>query len=557
MLKPKPTAKNEVLLSMSRGKLKWMVIAMVLASVLLVGLQFYWIQQSVVANRAQFRRDVYEALETVSKKLEQQETQRVAVNKFQKFDMPDIQINIDSLEASMEQLYKGNASLKIETINLDSLANAVKQLHFDTGIFIYDSLIDKYSNSGRPRLNKTMRVDIRRQMAMADTLQQRAMRMQQKDIVRLRGQQREMVTIVMDEMWNSKPMKVQQTVLDSLLQKTFLDKGLPTDFSYALIATDKDEVIFSNGGTLPNTLKSSTFSVSLFPARLKSANQELRVIFADEQQQVLAKSIPIMLLSLMLAMGIIACFLYALNTILKQKKLSDMKADFVNNMTHEFKTPISTVSLACQALQTTDMAVEPHAMQRYIEIIRQENERLSGNVEKILQMAVLEREEIQLNCEKLSLHQLMQQTLEAYRLPVQEKAASINLALLATEDTVLGDKDHLHNVFSNLLDNALKYNTTKPDIFLKTNTHDGNIVIAFHDNGIGISPEDQKKLFDSFYRVPTGNLHEVKGFGLGLSYVKNILALHDGDITVTSKPGEGSVFTIQIPIYYEPAHSNS
>lgn len=242
---------------------------------------------------------------------------------------------------------------------------------------------------------------------------------------------------------------------------------------------------------------------------------------------------------------VIFFFVYTLFVILKQRRLSEIQKDFINNMTHEFKTPLSTIAISTSVLKDPLIVNTPERLLNYATIIENESQRLKQQVERVLQMARLEKEDIGLKIEEQDLHELIQEAVANSSLASK---ATIKLQLEANQTKIMADKLHLINVIFNLLDNAIKYNNNQPEIQFHTSNTNGSILLKIQDNGIGIRPEDQRKIFHRFYRVPTGNLHDVKGFGLGLSYVKLIIEAHKGKITVSSKPGNGSCFSIVLPL---------
>ncbi len=241
---------------------------------------------------------------------------------------------------------------------------------------------------------------------------------------------------------------------------------------------------------------------------------------------------------------VIFFFVYTLLVILKQKRLSEIQKDFINNMTHEFKTPLSTIAISTSVLKDPTIIHTPERLLNYATIIENENQRLQQQVERVLQMARLETEDLGLKKEKHDVHHLIK---EATSNNLITAKASISLLLEANQTEVNVDKLHIINVIFNLLDNAIKYNLNVPSISIRTFNSEEKICLEVKDNGMGISAEEQKKIFHRFYRVPTGNLHNIKGFGLGLSYVKLIVDAHKGKINVTSEAGNGSCFLIELP----------
>lgn len=240
-------------------------------------------------------------------------------------------------------------------------------------------------------------------------------------------------------------------------------------------------------------------------------------------------------------------FYYFIATIVRQKKLSTIKNDFISNMTHEFKTPISTISLASEMLGDDSVVKTPEKQARFLKMIKDENKRLSVLVESILQTAILDKGEFKLKLNELDLHEIINTAINNTHLLIDQRGGKITTMLNATKTKFQADRVHLTNIVFNLIDNAVKYSKDCPEISLSTENTEAGINIYIKDNGIGISKENQRKIFDKFYRVPTGNVHNVKGFGLGLSYVQAVVQKHGGEISVQSELGKGSTFKVYLP----------
>jgi two-component system, OmpR family, phosphate regulon sensor histidine kinase PhoR len=245
---------------------------------------------------------------------------------------------------------------------------------------------------------------------------------------------------------------------------------------------------------------------------------------------------------------ITAAFFITIRTLLRQKKLSEIKSDFINNMTHEFKTPLATISLAVDALKNEKVVNDREKTNYFTGIIKEENKRMNKQVETILQAALLDKQEVQLNLKKLSAHELIQSALNNIVLQVEEKQGTLEIKLDAAKHTIMADEVHFTNLVSNLLDNAIKYSNEKPQIKLSTQNSGNQLRLKIEDNGIGMNKETLSRIFEKFYRAHTGNIHNVKGFGLGLSYVKTMVDAHHGTIKAESVPGRGSSFIITMPL---------
>ena len=254
----------------------------------------------------------------------------------------------------------------------------------------------------------------------------------------------------------------------------------------------------------------------------------------------------ILSVSFFLILAVIYAFYFTVNTIQKQKKLSEMKNDFINNMTHEFKTPISTIQLACEALSDKDMQTAESKIS-FIDIITQENKRLKGLVDTVLKTAILDKGQVKLKLETLNLLEVVYSIVSKFELIIQQRNGKIKMENEISEMIFVGDYQHLIAMFQNIIDNAIKYSKENPNILITCLETTDNFVFKIKDNGIGISKENQSKIFDKLFRVPTGDLHDIKGFGLGLNYVKSIVELHNGNISIESTKNQGSTFTIELP----------
>jgi two-component system phosphate regulon sensor histidine kinase PhoR len=245
---------------------------------------------------------------------------------------------------------------------------------------------------------------------------------------------------------------------------------------------------------------------------------------------------------------ILAAFTLTLRTLFTQKKLSEIKSDFINNMTHEFKTPLATISLAVDALKNEKVQQDLGKMQYFSGIIKEENKRMNKHVETILQAALMDKQELKLNFQHLHAHEIINKVVDSFRLQLIDKSGQIELMLNAKDNSISADEVHFTNLISNLIDNAIKY--SRENLYIKVHTHCTNkhFIVRVEDNGIGMSKESVKRIFEKFYRAHTGNIHNVKGFGLGMSYVKTVVDAHKGKIRVDSTLGKGSIFTIEFPI---------
>lgn len=278
---------------------------------------------------------------------------------------------------------------------------------------------------------------------------------------------------------------------------------------------------------------------------------EMLIVVVPNIKNIVAKSLlPRMIFSILLMAVIIAAFYLTVHTMLRQKKLSEIRNDFINNMTHEFKTPLATISLAVDALKNQKVVSDPQKLSYFSSIIKEENQRMNRQVETILKSALMERQEVQLNLKPLNVHEVIENVADNFILRLEEKQGELHTLLEAENDLIEADEVHISNLINNLLDNAVKYSKDNepPQILITSSSTNKSLVIKIEDNGIGMSRETLKRIFEKFYRAHTGNIHNVKGFGLGLSYVKTVVEAHEGSIKAESTLGKGSCFTIEFPL---------
>jgi two-component system phosphate regulon sensor histidine kinase PhoR len=342
--------------------------------------------------------------------------------------------------------------------------------------------------------------------------------------------------------------RINPEMLDSLLGAELEANGIITVYEYGIFSPARNLLVVQKTGQYASELINKGFAITLFPGESNVSPNYLIVYFPKEKQFVISQLWWMLFVSAILIIAVIGLFAYTISTIIRQKKLSDMKNDFINNMTHEFKTPISTISLACEALNDKDVASTAALSNMYIGMISEENRRLGLMAEKILQTAVLEKGQLKMKQEPIDIHLIIVDAISKIKLQVEAKDGVLITELLADQHIINADRVHITNVIFNLLDNANKYTPEKPVITVTTNNANNGVMISVRDNGIGISKANQKKVFEKLYRVPTGNIHNVKGFGLGLSYVKTIVNRHGGNVTVDSEPKNGSVFSIFLPL---------
>lgn len=335
---------------------------------------------------------------------------------------------------------------------------------------------------------------------------------------------------------------IDANMLEYLLKKEFAYRNLKLDFEYAIYDCFSDQMVYgdyvSGSGNLEEEAKKQSLPTYDEYIYYFGVNFPTKSGFIYNQLKP-------WLISTFVALLVALIFSYALMVILKQKRLSEVQKDFINNMTHEFKTPITTIGIAADVLSTPGIESKPGRLSSYVGIIKNENERLHNQVMNVLQMARIDKGKINLNLEKINLHELLQKTCQHFNLTHSQ--AIFHFSLKAENSIVKVDKLHARNVFTNLIDNAIKYSPSMAHIHLKSFQKNGKIFLSIRDEGPGIDKVYHKKVFQKFFRVPTGNLHDVKGFGLGLNYVANIAKAHGWDLNMKSELGKGTEIEIGVP----------
>jgi two-component system phosphate regulon sensor histidine kinase PhoR len=329
-------------------------------------------------------------------------------------------------------------------------------------------------------------------------------------------------------------------------------------FEFALVANGVAELqssgfyeAYLNVDTVNNRYKSmviqtgSDLDAAMIPA------ETIELVVLDFKGELYESLTWMIIGSIVFTLIILTAFYLTVRTLLAQKKLSEIKSDFINNMTHEFKTPLATISLAVDALKNEKVQQDKEKMQYFSGIIKEENKRMNKHVETILQAALMDKQELKLNFKQLHAHEIISRVVDNFRLQLEDKQGRIELTLNAKEDLVNADEVHFTNLVSNLIDNAIKYSKENLHIRVYTHCTHKHFIFRVEDNGIGMSKESVKRIFEKFYRAHTGNIHNVKGFGLGMSYVKTVVDAHKGRIRVDSTLGKGSVFTVEIPIMHK------
>jgi len=519
---------------MKEKQLKIIIILMSIALAGLIAIQGYWIKNAIDLANEKFDIDVTEALLMTVNKIEKEETKNVVVRKFLDEDELII-VDSDSLlshtviKGSNRNNFVWNYSSHPETkIEVKSSGDSTNSSLFIT--FEDDDDSDEDDD----------RIHIKKQYVMRgrfDSLIDRKTNVLKEVVTEL---------ITLNEK-KSLVERLDKSEIKSFLADELSDKNITAEFVFAVKSSEPDTLLFSDKNEEIEKLINSPYQARLFPQEIFTDPGFLVIHFPDRTGYLIGTMASVLLISLLVIAAIIFLYYKTVNILLRQKRLSEIKSDLINNITHEFKTPISTISLACEALNEPGLMREKESLKKYSGIIGEETSRLGKMVESLLNTAALEKDQFNLEKTHVDAHKIINNLLEKFLLVNGNNKADIKTNLISKRSEINADPMHIRNIINNLLDNAVKYSGEKPKIKIEAASVAEGIQISVEDNGPGISKHHQKRIFDSFYRVPTGDRHDVKGFGIGLSYVKKIVDAHNGTIKVESEQGKGTAFKIFLP----------
>ncbi len=537
-----------------------MVIASALAMIGLLLIQYRWTQQTINARESNFERSVQEAMSKVIYQTEKLEIASRIKDRFKSYGKGMSLFNtVDSIN---QILFDEFDKMLIDSIINDSIINITKErirveiyqdkyghpvTKIDTSYITYQKsegnqgtwYIDQSEGEGQGSIYEYIEnpeiVELN-----VDSLMQEFDKFLKRTFI---------VSDIFEDMFNfSYYLPIEERLnfvtLDSLIGVEMENKGINIDYEFGIFSTLHKELVYEKTGTYTEELTASGQYFQLFPSDFFSVPNYLVVYFPNRKAFVMKQMQQTLLISFVLIALIITVFSYVLVSFVRQKKLSEERNDFINNMTHEFKTPIATISLACEAMKDSQANQDSTLRETYIDIIKKENIRLSAMAEKILQTAIIDHGQLKIKKDIVNVKEVVNHVIENMTLQLEQKEGKIHTFFLASNHSIAADRVHFTNIIFNLLDNAIKFTRNKPEIIVKTFNERNNIVIEIVDNGIGIHKSEQKRIFEKLYRVSSGNVHDVKGFGLGLSYVKAIVEMHKGKVSLESEQSKGSTFRL-------------
>ena len=523
---------------MNKMFFRFLVVLMSLSLIGIILVQVYWFEKSFENHEVQFKYHVKQVLGNVAVKLQKYE----AYTFYEKYNrLKDSIGKIPQKSDFLEFGYYQRDSRTNETIvysnSLISEDYGITSSFFDKKLDsiklksfsskrkteVYHENIDNY---GQRSLHPDVKIEKTGPTNLLDGVQ---------------------FEIFFKDIAATKPIqeRVNNEMLLKLLSNELKVYGVNTPFEFSVYSNGLATKIKSEGFKYDKTI---TYATPIFIDNDGNNKYQLLVTFPNKEKFLFSEFIGICILSIIFTLIIVVAYASALNQLIKQRQISEIKTDFINNMTHEFKTPIATINLALDAIKNPKVIEDKEKVHRYLQMIRDENKRMHAQVENVLRISKLEKRELDISKESNNIHDIIEDAIEHVNLIVEDRHGKITPHLKASRTTVLLNSNHFTNVIVNILDNAIKYSAEAPVIEVYTENIKDFVVLKIKDNGIGMSKAAQKRIFEKFYREHTGDLHNVKGHGLGLSYVKRILDDHNCQIFVESEKGKGSTFIIKIPL---------
>ena len=518
---------------------KMFVLIVLLMSISLIGIiavQLYWINNAVESKKEQFKNDVQKSLGSVSERINEKERD-LFNKKFEGIIKNAVLANDAQIKSLFFQEIDTTNNQKISfgsTILEENFEIPADFLGSDSLIFkrvtgkkdFFQSRLIKgpdnlFSNVDEKRYSFTKRLTNIEESQFAEWF---------KDYNRI----------------NPIHKRLNNRELNETIKDELKKRDISLEFKYGVYSKDGLATKLKSGYYTIN--KKDSYPYPLFYNSSNEPEYFLYVTFPEKNEHILGGISNILLLSLFFILIIIIAFSSSLYQLIQQKKISEIKTDFINNMTHEFKTPIATINLALDSIKNPKIINDQEKVLRYIKMIREENKRMHGQVENVLRISRLEKNQIEINTEASDMHDVIDDAISHVSLLAIDKQGSISTHFEAIQSETLVNQFHMTNVLVNILENALKYSDEKPKIDVYTESTNKNLLIKIEDQGIGMAKNVQKQIFDKFYREQKGNIHNIKGHGLGLAYVKEIVDTHHGTVFVDSEKGKGSTFTIKLPL---------
>ena len=507
---------------MNKRNFTIIIALLILSLVSILFVQFNWISDLNRLNEDRFKQDVQHVLYMINERLEEKEI---------------INLTKDNLEATLK-IRRSNdrggielieSTFNKETIDSSKFISSKNSFQFDI------ESGDREDTDINSNINASIQIEDMEDLTLDTAIQSQINKILDRS---------EMIQIILNKLLTN------DRTITSDFDINFLNKMIMVNLSQMNLDLDYDFLIYNNeenkielsSAENPEILKSE-FKINLFQNDLMDSNLDLYLYFPNQRQYIQESNFFNIIISGIFLLVIGLCFYYVILKVFDLKKLSETKNEFIDNMTHELKTPISTISLACEALLDKEITSKD-SKENYVKIINDENRRLGGQVEKVLSIAKTEKKNYEIDFDKLDIHKIINDSIKINQFKIEKREGKILQNLKAVNSIISGNHDHLLNVFNNLIENANKYSLDIPHIEISTENKNDKLFVIVSDRGIGIRKSNLDKIFDKFYREPQGNIHNVKGFGLGLSYVRNIVVKHNATIKVESQLNKGTKFEI-------------
>lgn len=504
-------------------------VFMTISLIVFVTLQFYWLKGYYGALEQDFSNKVYSALENTSKSIND-----IEVNKI---------LNVDN-KGFKKSILENSKNPTLTTIQSTEDSATRRQIIYSKNIIERQQL--PLSQSGDSLKLTKIYSDEAAYKVKLDTTQREILTSDLNNKIESGDYtMTEYAKIVGRTLPITK--RVEPKILDSVLSKQLKLNGVRAAFGYRVFDKDNKPTSIEDK-TFKESKDNTLYSYPLFTDGEDHTLYTLSVVFPKKEYSLAMNNWPMLLGTFLSLLTILGIYIISINYMMKQKKIAEIKTDFINNMSHEFKTPLATISVATDSLANDKIATNPDKVKYYSNLIKQENLRMKKQVENVLNMSKLERNEVKLFLKETNVRELIKEITESFGLIVAQRNGTLSHEFTASKYTFKIDEFHISNTLVNLLDNANKYSPEEPQINIKTRNEGNWYVIEISDKGMGMEVENTNRIFEKFFREETGNIHNVKGQGLGLSYVKKIIELHKGQILVESKKGIGSTFTIKLPM---------
>jgi len=517
---------------------KLFLLLIVLMSLSLIGIIFvqgYWIKRTVEDKEEQFSYNAKQILISVSKKLQNQEIENFW------FEFADKDSTSSALDEDLiNNYFRTDDAANVDTDGVLPGGSIEEDNKVSSDFLAYAQDSAQVSKLINRRVEDIFNDEnVKPDQATSEERLNRMMRM--------RDVEKDLLRSYISEFTSRIPIhkRLSKSRIEGLIRNELKNYNLNSEFEFGVYNNSLATKVHTDNFDIDEP---ATYSVPLFVSNAGESNYQLLVNFTGKKKVVLSSVTLMAVLSIIFTLIIVIAYSSALSQLIKQRQISQIKTDFINNMTHEFKTPIATINLALDAIKNPKIINDQEKVARYLQMIRDENKRMHAQVENVLQISKLEKNELDLKKERLHLHEVITDSITHVELIVEDRNGYIRTHFGALKSSVLANEDHLTNVVVNILDNAIKYSDEAPKIDIYTENVRNNIVMKIRDQGAGMSKSVQKKIFEKFYREHTGDIHNVKGHGLGLAYVKRILEDHHATIHVESEKGRGSTFIIKIPL---------